>query len=168
MARTSHEEARRSIASLHPESLGHLGLLPALRQCAERMVKNGKLTVETSGEDGARSVPPRTKDALYLIGQEAIVNSIRHAHPGKIRISLQRTRASICLAVEDDGEGFIPDSDRAGFGLLGMRKRAESISATLTVKSQPGSGTRVEVKAAVGSRYLFGAWLPLRFSPKDI
>ncbi len=51
-----------------------------------------------------------------------------------------------------------PDSDHAGFGLLGMRKRAESISATLVIKSAPGSGTRVEVKAAVGSRFLGMAW----------
>ena len=43
MARTSHEEARRSIASLRPESLGHVGLLPALRECAERMVKSGNV-----------------------------------------------------------------------------------------------------------------------------
>jgi hypothetical protein len=39
-----------------------------------------------------------------------------------------------------------------------MHKRAESISATLVIKSAPGSGTRVEVKAAVGSRFLGMAW----------
>ena len=138
MARTSHEEARRSIASLRPESLGSFGLLPALRECAELMVKNGSLKVEASGDDGGKSLSPRIKDALYLIGQEAIANSIRHAHPGTIRIRLQRTRASVCLSVEDDGEGFVADTDRAGFGLPGMRKRAESISATLTVREQAG------------------------------
>jgi signal transduction histidine kinase len=153
MARTSHLEARRSIANLRPESLGNAGLLPALRECAERMVKNGDVTVETYGEDAGRSVPPRIKDTLFRIGQEAIANSIRHADPDTIRIRLRRTRASICLSVEDDGEGFIADSAHAGFGLLGMRKRAESISGTLVVKSTPGSGTRVEVKAAVGSRF---------------
>jgi signal transduction histidine kinase len=156
MARTSHGEARRSIASLRPESFGSIGLLPALRECAERMVKNGNVTVETYGEDGGRNVPSRIKDTLFRIGQEAIANSIRHADPDTIRIRLQRTRASIYLSVEDDGEGFVADSDHAGFGLLGMRKRAESISASLVVRSAPGSGTRVEVKAAVGSRFWLG------------
>ena len=127
MAQTSHEEARRSIASLRPESLGRIGLLPALREYAERMVKNGRVTVETSGEDGGRTVPPRIKDTLFRIGQEAIANSVRHADPGAIRIRLQQQRASLCLSVEDDGDGFTGDGDRAGFGLLGMRKRAESI-----------------------------------------
>jgi signal transduction histidine kinase len=165
MARTSHEEARRSIASLRPKSLGHIGLLPALRECAERMIKNGNVTVETYGEDSGRIVPPRIKDTLYRIGQEAIANSIRHAGPGIIRIGLQQQRASLCLSVEDDGEGFIADSDRAGFGLLGMRKRAESISATLVISSAPGSGTRVEVRAVVGSRFQGIAW-PRRGLPK--
>jgi signal transduction histidine kinase len=158
MARTSHEEARRSIATLHPESLGHVGLLRALRECAERMVKSGNVSVEIYGEDDPRVVPVHIKDALFRIGQEAIANSIRHAEPGTIRIGLQQQRASLCLSVEDNGQGFVADSDHAGFGLLGMYKRAESISATLVIKSAPGSGTRVEVKTAVGPRFLGMAW----------
>jgi signal transduction histidine kinase len=159
MARTSHEEARRGIASLRPESLGHIGLLPALRQCAERMVKSGSVAVETCGDDDGRGLPLYIKDTLFRIGQEAIANSIRHAAPETIRIRLQHQRASVCLWVEDDGRGFVADSSHAGFGLLGMRKRAESISARLIIQSAPGSGTRVEVRAAIGSRFLGLAWL---------
>jgi signal transduction histidine kinase len=168
MARNSHVEARRSIANLRPESLGSVGLLPALRECAERMVKNGQVKIETHSDDGGWTIPLRIKDTLYRIGQEAIANSIRHADPATIRISLKRTRSSISLTVEDDGTGFIADSDHAGFGLRGMRNRAESISAKLNVKSTPGSGTSVEVKAAVGTGFLF-RFLPLpRLAPKDI
>ncbi|HEU0183761.1 MAG TPA: histidine kinase, partial [Blastocatellia bacterium] len=164
MARTSHGEARRSIASLRPKSLGDAGLLMALRECAERMVKNGNVTVEAHGADGGRTVPPHIKDTLYLIGQEAIANSIRHAAPSTIRIRLERMRDSICLSVEDDGKGFIADSHYTGFGIFGMRKRAESISATLTVKSAPGSGALVEVKAPVRPHFLLGIWPRLRLS----
>jgi signal transduction histidine kinase len=158
MARTSHEEARRSVANLQPKSLGHVGLLRALRECAERMVKSGNVTVETYGLDDGPAVPVYVRDTLFRIGQEAIANSIRHADPETIRIGLQQQRASLCLSVEDDGHGFIADSDHAGFGLLGMYKRAESISATLVIKSAPGSGTRIEVRAAVRSRFLGMAW----------
>jgi signal transduction histidine kinase len=169
MTRTSHGEARRSIASLRPKSLGPIGLLPALRECAEGMVKNGNVKVETDGEDGGRTLPPRIKDTLYRIGQEAIANSIRHADPGIIRVRLHRTRDSICLSVEDDGQGFVADSQHTGFGLLGMRKRAESISATLTVRSTLGTGTRVEVQSPIGSHLLLGLWPRPRLSTtKDI
>jgi signal transduction histidine kinase len=161
MARTSHGEARRSIVGLRPKSLGHTGLLAALRECAEAMVKNGNVIVETSGEEGARTMPARIKDTLYRIGQEAITNSIRHADPSVIRVRLQRTPESICLSVEDDGRGFVADNRHTGFGLMGMRKRAESISATLTVKSAPGSGTRVEVASPLRSRL----WPGFRLRP---
>lgn len=153
MARTSHEEARRSIATLRPESLSQVGLVAAFREYAQRMVKNGNVVVETFGEDAGRVVPSRMKDTLFRIGQEAIANSIRHASPSTIRIRLQQQRAYLRLSVEDDGAGFIADSDHAGFGLLGMRKRAESISATLNIKSAPGSGTKIEVRAFVGFRF---------------
>ena len=118
------------------------------------MVKSGKVNVETYGEDDGRLVPLHVKDTLFRIGQEAIANSIRHADPDTIRIRLHQQRASVNLLVEDDGHGFIADGEHAGFGLLGMYKRAESISATLVIRSAPGSGTRVEVKAAIGSSFL--------------
>ena len=59
LARSSHEEVRRSIARLHPETLGHVGLLPALRACAERMINDGRVKVETHCEDGMMTIPPR-------------------------------------------------------------------------------------------------------------
>ena len=152
MARTSHEEARRSIASLRPESLGQMGLVHALREYAERMVKNGNVSVVASGNDSPRGVPPRIKDTLFRIGQEAIANSVRHAQPATILIKLQQQRSAVCLSVEDDGVGFSAGKAPVGFGLLGMHKRAESISASLVIKSAPGSGTCIEVKAPVGSR----------------
>ena len=131
LARTSHEEVRRSIARLHPETPGPVGLLPALRTCAERMINDGRVKVETYCEDGMMTIPPRIKDTLIRIGQEAIANSIRHAGPSTIRIRVRHHRASICLSVEDDGAGFVADGERNGFGLVGMHRRAESISATL-------------------------------------
>jgi signal transduction histidine kinase len=50
--------------------------------------------------------------------------------------------------VSDDGRGF--DSTQAEgpesghFGLVGMRERAQSLGS-LTIDSQPGAGTRVEI-----------------------
>lgn len=168
MARASHGEARRSIASLRPQTLEQIGLIPALRECAERMVRNGNLTVETYGEEIGRSIPPLIKDTFYRIGLEAIANSIRHADPATIRIRLHRTRTTICLSVEDNGKGFNASEDQGGFGMRGMRNRAESISATLSIRSTPGGGTQVRVKAAMGSRFLLGLWPPPGLFAKDV
>jgi nitrate/nitrite-specific signal transduction histidine kinase len=47
--------------------------------------------------------------------------------------------------VRDDGRGFDPSqaSPTGHWGLIGMRERAASIGATLTVTSAPGAGTEV-------------------------
>jgi signal transduction histidine kinase len=161
MTQTSHEEARRCIASLRPEPLDRVSLVPALCEYAELIVKDVNVKVEASDEDPVRPVPARIKEALFRIGKEAIANSIRHANPRTIRIGLQRQRDTVCLSVEDDGQGFRADRVDAGFGMLGMRGRAESISATLAVRSTVGAGTRVEVQVAVGPRLRLLNW----FSP---
>jgi signal transduction histidine kinase len=48
------------------------------------------------------------------------------------------------LRVADDGVGFDPAAHHDGFGLLGMRERAERIGAKLHVTSRPRHGTQVE------------------------
>lgn len=160
MARTSHGEARHSIASLRPNGIEEAGLLSTLRDSATRLTRNGGVRVEVAGDEVKSQLPPRIKDALYRIGQEAIANSIRHGAPESIRIAFHSTRTHVLLTVTDDGKGYEVTSEStgdhagepSGFGLLGMRKRAESINASLHISSAPGRGTRVEVKAPVGSR----------------
>lgn len=150
MARTSHEEARRSIAGLRPESLGHNSLLLSLRQFAEKMVKNGAVKIETYGDETGIGLSVRVKDTLYKIGQEAIANSIRHADPSTIRIRLAHRQGELCIAVEDDGRGMPANSDATGFGIPSMRRKAESIAASLVIASNSGAGTQVEIRVAAG------------------
>jgi signal transduction histidine kinase len=163
LARSSHEEVRRCIASLRPQMPGPVGLLPALRACAERMINGGGVKVETCFGGELTTIPPRIEDALFRIGREAIANSIRHAGPSIIRIRVRRHFSSVWLSVEDDGVGFATDGHGTGFGLAGMRRRAEGISATLEVRSVPGSGTRIEVRAPLKSRFAMLEWPKLLF-----
>jgi signal transduction histidine kinase len=57
------------------------------------------------------------------------------------------------MTVVDDGSGFSGQPNTVGaaghFGLKGMRERAESIGAKLTIESAPGAGTTVAVEAAI-------------------
>ena len=55
---------------------------------------------------------------------------------------------AVTLVVEDDGRGFTPSETGGldGFGLLGMRERAELVDGDLEVTSAPGQGTRVRVR----------------------
>jgi signal transduction histidine kinase len=158
LVRHSHEEARRSIATLRPESLDSIGLLPALDYCARKMVDGGSIQVVISSGGNARPMPVRTTDALFKIGQEAIANVVRHASPTSLNILLRYEKSEVHLVVEDNGVGFTAGGDQLGFGLQGMRKRADSISAVLQIVSTPAHGTRVEVAAPLPPQLTLKGW----------
>jgi PAS domain S-box-containing protein len=99
----------------------------------------------------AAAVSRDVEVTFYRIAQEALTNVFKHAHASRVDVLLEVRDGSLALVVEDDGIGFDPAaSDRAqGIGLLGMRERAALIGATLEIKSSPGSGTSVLLRAPV-------------------
>ncbi len=156
LVRTSHEEARRSISALRSDTVEKLGLLQALDECAARIANGGpmEVRVQSLGGGDPRSMSPRIADALYRIGQEAIANAVRHADASKMVISLIYEASAWRLLIEDDGQGFPLGEDSAGFGIRGMGKRAESIGATLDIRSSPGKGTSVQVRVPPAKRLI--------------
>lgn len=147
LVRYSHEEARRNIASLRPEYLGSLGLVAALKRFADSKLAAGRIQVVAEGNDAALTLPPALADTLFRIGQEAIANSIRHASPSVIVIRLHIVDHVVEFTVHDNGIGFDPSSASAGFGLNGMGKRADMISAQFSISSSSGNGTTITVHA---------------------
>jgi signal transduction histidine kinase len=158
LVRRSHEEARRSIAALRPELLESVGLLKALEQSAKSMVAGGSIRVTASTSGEAHSIPVRISDTLFRIGQESLANAVRHANPTFLLISLVYGESTLQLLVEDDGKGFFVDADSVGFGIRGMRKRADTISAELKIQSAPGRGTEVRVIAPTPAKLLRALW----------
>jgi signal transduction histidine kinase len=152
LVRHSHEEARRSLMTLRREFLQAEPLHTALERFARRMVEHGAVDVrlDLSGEEDG--LPYAIKDALFRIGQEAVANSLLHGSPSAILIQTEYKSTGISMVIQDNGVGFEPTSPVRGFGLQGMRKRAEGIAAALQVASSPGTGTRVIVTAPVPLR----------------
>ena len=146
LVRHSHDEARRSIASLNPEALETNGLVYALEQSARRAVGRGSIVVHSSCLGDARTLPLSVLDAFFRIGQEAIANAIHHGHPKGITIQMECGGSWLALTIQDDGVGFVHRPELSGFGLAGMRRRAEDIGAILAVQSTPGCGCHISVR----------------------
>ena len=86
---------------------------------------------------------------LFLIAQEAVENSARHAAAGEIEIHLRATGSELELQVVDDGVGFDPAQAagrRIGMGLRMMRFRAEMARGYLSMESRPGQGARLRCR----------------------
>jgi signal transduction histidine kinase len=88
-------------------------------------------------------VGPEVSEALARILGEAVTNA-RHGNATTVHVEL--STHPLRLRVVDDGTGFDPALPAAGFGLGGMRERAELVGAELSVRSGPGTGTEVAVE----------------------
>ena len=161
LVRHSHQEARRSIATLRREHLETEDVLAALDHCARSMVEGSPVQIILERKGDPRPLTLRIADTLYRIGQEAIANAVRHADPTLIEIRIVFDANAVRLEVEDNGRGFEQTSGALGFGIRGMRRRAQAIAAHLQLTSGPGKGTVVSVDAPLPPRATFVSMLKL-------
>ncbi len=101
-----------------------------------------KVEFETDGDLG--TVPPAAGAAIYRIAQEAITNARRHAR-GATRILVRVTaeKDQVRLSVTDDGTAAGPPII-SGYGVSGMRERAELLGGTCTAGPGAERGWHVE------------------------
>lgn len=151
------DQLRLVCTSVRPPVLDDLGLPAALDVlAAERGGRAGvPVVLEVDEALAGIALDPAAELTLYRVAQEAINNSVRHAHPSSIQIALQRRSRGVRLTIKDDGTGFaVPNSlsslaARGHLGLAGMRKRVQGLGGRLGVASQPGAGTTVCVDLPV-------------------
>jgi signal transduction histidine kinase len=146
MADAVQDDLHRLAADLRPASLDHLGLVAALRHYLAEVDRQHPQIVEfeTVGMDGDR-LPAEVEIALFRIVQEAVTNSVRHAHAERVSVLVERRDRQIIMVIEDDGVGLeleeVARSDR--LGMVGMGERTEMLGGNLFVESAPGSGTTI-------------------------
>jgi signal transduction histidine kinase len=144
-AKENLAEARALIAALSPSALADASLPDAVRRQASRFAQESgtPATVRVTGSE--RPLPTAVEVVLLRAAQEALTNVRRHAAAREAAVLLAYAPGSVRLVVRDDGRGFAPAS-AAGFGLAGMRARAEQVAGTLTVRSDPSAGTTIELE----------------------
>lgn len=105
-------------------------------------------------------VSPDLKRHLLLIFKEAMNNVAKHSGATAVILSLKTTTGnSFLLAVTDNGKGFFPEGNKkATIGMSGMKKRAESMGANLTVVSRSGVGTKILVEGNICPPQYFISW----------
>ncbi len=150
LARESLAEARRSVWALHPRTLEHSELPDAFTRHVEQMTAGTPIQSELHVHGRPRSLSAEVEHNVLRIGLEALTNALKHARPSLVRIELSFDLGQVRLSVQDNGRGFDPQAPSAsggGFGLTGMRERAERLQGQLTISSQPGQGTEIVLVA---------------------
>jgi len=149
MARHSLTEARRSVMDLRASALEGHDLETALSQSARLWTAGSAVRVQVDVTGKNRKLSEEMEQHLLRIAQEAVTNTVKHAHAQEVKIKLDMENGNLHLQVMDDGQGFEQTdafSEIGGhFGLMGMRERAQRLGGELQLASKPGEGTTVEV-----------------------
>ncbi|MGV9392658.1 sensor histidine kinase [Streptomyces olivaceus] len=151
LARHSLGEARRSVHNLAPAALAEDGLPDALRKTVKRWGERTGVEPRFTVTGTAEHLHDEVAATLLRIAEEALSNTARHAAAGRVGVTLSYMGDEVTLDIRDDGRGFDPPAARrrtgtGGFGLAGMRARAERIAGSLTVEAEPGHGTAVSAR----------------------
>lgn len=146
------DELRAAVVELRPAALDEDGLVATLRAQAQVLDRAHSAHVDFEC-DGVRALPSAQEEALLRVAQEALHNALRHADADRVRVVLARRGPAVVLTVSDDGAGFDPRAVRSAgrhLGLVSMRDRASGVGGALTVRSEPGKGTVVEMEVPGG------------------
>ncbi len=157
LTRGALAEMRNLLMELRPRSVMDARLPDLLHQLAEATIGRTGMVVNVT-TNNYFCLPQDVHMGLYRITQEALANTVRHAHARKAELILEEKRVegqepdlhnriNVILSVRDNGRGFLigeipPDH----FGLRNMRERAQAIGAEITISSAPKKGTTIKVE----------------------
>lgn len=136
-------------------------LLAHLRRLATDLLDERGMALDWSAPEGEQvALSPELRRHVYLVLKEALHNAARHSNARQVRVELAVCRSALTARVRDDGHGFALSGGEVGAGrdegegrgLRSMRARAEELGGRLTVTSDPGAGTTVELVVPLRGR----------------
>jgi signal transduction histidine kinase len=135
---TALDDLRDLARGIYPPLLVDKGLGAALDAQARRSPI--PITIRA---DGLGRYAPEVEAAVYFSCLEALQNVAKYAEASSATVILAQSNGHLTFEVVDDGRGFDPASHANGTGLQGIADRLGALHGDLTVRSEPGEGTRV-------------------------
>ena len=142
------------LASLRHPALEELGLAHAIQQDMGRLTDEGvTCTFEVKGS--VIRLPASVEITAFRIAQETLTNVSKHANASEVSLKLAFKSDELMLRVQDNGCGFNVSRALVGagsgghLGILGIKQRVDALGGVLQITSDPGSGTRLEIRMPI-------------------
>ena len=145
---TAVDNVGRIITDLRPSILDHQGLWAALEWQAQEFVQSAELELAWHMDvPGTLHLPEPAAIAVFRIFQEMLSNVGRHAQASAIDIAIDVQDDVLQLRVRDNGVGATRQALEAptAYGVMGMRERARQLGGQLTITSEPGQGSCLQL-----------------------
>jgi signal transduction histidine kinase len=132
LAREGLNETRRAVSALRGEQIPGPD---ELKQLVEGFQRDTGISASLRVDGTARPLGAESQLALYRTAQEALTNIRKHASPQRVEVLVRYQPSSTELLVSDHGEKAARAAANGGYGLIGMRERAELLGGTLDARS---------------------------------
>jgi PAS domain S-box-containing protein len=137
-------ELRELARGIHPAALTQCGLPAAVTGLSRRAPFPVDLRCSLAGR-----LPGAIEVAIYYVVAECLTNIARYSEATGATIRLSEESGHALVEVADNGVGgATPD---AGSGIRGLVDRIEALDGSLEIRSEPGQGTRIQVKIPLAS-----------------
>ncbi len=127
-------------------------LLGVLHDSVERFQRETGISACFISELNELDMPQPVCREVARIVQEALVNVRKHSQARRVLVRLGTKNGTWKMEIEDDGRGFPfsgrlsqNDLDSLGKGPLVIKERVRLIDGELTIESNPGRGSRLEI-----------------------
>lgn len=127
-----------------------IDLMEHLQRVATRLLPNHKVCWKHCASDLPVSWPMEARRQVFLFFKEALTNILRHANADRVELSAQVIGSTLELIIQDNGQGFDPQSPSKGMGLSSLRERAKQLAGTLDLQSS-NQGTTLTLRAPLSS-----------------
>ncbi len=145
----SQTEVRCSVWDLRSRSPEQIDLAGLLLKISQQLTEDTSIQVQVKAVGRVRPLSEFIEENLLRIAQEALTNIIKHSQATDATITLDYGPQNVILNIGDNGVGFVIHQQagpREGhFGLLGITERTTRLQGKVSVTSEPGKGTTVQV-----------------------
>lgn len=140
-------EIHRLSYQLHPAKLDHLGLAAAIKSLCDEVSEHREIRIEFRQQGFPAELSREVTLCVFRITQESLQNVTRHSGATNAQVVLRKTTNGVHLRVSDAGCGFDMQSSRTknGLGFISMRERLRLVGGRISIRSQPFTGTQIDV-----------------------
>ena len=138
---------------LHSSKLEYLGIVPAMRGFCKELSQQQRVEIDFQSHDVPNPVSHDISLCLFRVLQEALHNSVKHSGVHQFEARLWGASGQIHLEVRDTGSGFDSEAikESRGLGLISMQERLRLLDGTLSIESQPKSGTTIYARVPLSA-----------------
>ncbi|MEZ0388908.1 MAG: sensor histidine kinase, partial [Verrucomicrobium sp.] len=142
------EEVREITHNLRPYHLDRLGLTQSIRATVRKVSENCPVVFACHVDEVDGLFDKDSEIHIYRIVQEGVNNIVKHSGATEATVVVKLVPGHVSISIRDNGSGLPAGrpASEGGFGLTGVKERAEIMGGSTRIDSSAGQGFALHVE----------------------